>query len=254
VVGSAQFDFSNNVVLVTGSSVGIGYAIAKRFRGSGATVVINGRDAEKLALAAQSLADEVGPVLAVVADVRSMDEVKAMVDQVVGECGTIDVLVNNAGGNFASPLEKITVNGWRAVIESNLTSVFNCSVSCFPVFERAGGGNIINIGSVGGMRAHPLRSHYGAAKAGVHALTMTMGHEWAPYNIRVNCVVSGPVLTEASRFAEPAVGEAVAARIPMGRLGQPGEIADACAYLASSASSFMTGALMVVDGGPHKGY
>ena len=253
MAGTATFDFTDTVALVTGSSEGIGYAIAERFAESGASVVINGRNPDKLAAAQRKLSEKYDRILAVPTDVRSYDAVRTMVDEAVDRFGTIDVLVNNAGGNFASPLEKITPNGWRSVLESNLTSVYNCSVACFPVFERDGGGLIVNIGSVGGMHAHPLRSHYGAAKAGVHALTLTMAYEWAQHGIRVNCIAAGPVLTEASRFADKEVGERVAAGRPLGRLGRPSEIADACAYLTSDASSFMTGATVVVDGGPLAG-
>lgn len=251
--GKASFDYTGSVVLVTGSSEGIGFAIAERFLESGAFVVINGRDPDKLAAAHHKLSEVHDRTLAIPTDVRSFESVRAMVDKVVAEFGTIDVLVNNAGGNFASPLEKITPNGWRSVIESNLTSVYNCSVACFPTFQRNRHGVIVNIGSVGGMHAHPLRSHYGAAKAGVHALTLTMAHEWAAYGIRVNCIAAGPVLTQASRFSDKEVGDRVAAGRPLGRLGRPSEIADACAYVASDASSFMTGSTVVVDGGPLAG-
>lgn len=249
----ATFDFTGTVALVTGSSEGIGYAIAERIAASGASVAINGRDGQKLAKAERRLVDKYERIFAAQADVRSHNEVQTMVDQIVERFGTIDVLVNNAGGNFASALEKITPNGWRAVIDSNLTSVYNCSVACFPVFERNHSGVIVNIGSVGGMHAHPMRSHYGAAKAGVHALTLTMAHEWAHHGIRVNCIAAGPVLTDASRFADEEVGARAAATRPLGRLGRPSEIADACAYLISNAASFITGATIVVDGGPLAG-
>jgi 3-oxoacyl-[acyl-carrier protein] reductase len=250
--GAVSFDFSSRVALVTGSSQGIGLAIARSFVAAGASVVLNGRKEGPLEEAAARLGDEGGDVLAVRADVRDWEQVAAMVGRAVERFGTVDVLVNNAGGNFAAALEDVTPNGWRAVVDSNLTSVFYCAKACFPVFREAGGGAIVNIGSVSASFAHPDRAPYGAAKAGVQALTMSMAYEWARYGIRVNCVAPGAIGTEASRFSDPEIQVEAAAEIPVGRVGAPAEVADACLFLASAGAAFVTGTTLVVDGGPHR--
>ncbi|MHB8600763.1 MAG: SDR family NAD(P)-dependent oxidoreductase [Ktedonobacteraceae bacterium] len=244
------YNFRDKVVFVTGGTAGIGYAIAQAFMQSGARVAINGRNEARLKQSAMML-DSEGSVLALAGDVRKWEQVQAMVNQIVAQFGRIDILVNNAGGNFSAPLAEISPHGWHAVLDSNLTSVFYCSKACFPSFKKQMAGIIVNIASIAAFGAHPLKAHYGAAKAGVVALTMSMAYEWASYNVRVNCLAPGPILTDASPFADARVRSEVEKPIPLGRVGQPAEVADACLFLASDAARYITGTTLRVDGGPH---
>jgi 3-oxoacyl-[acyl-carrier protein] reductase len=246
----ARFDFSGQVALVTGSTKGIGLAVAGALSAAGARVVLNGRDAVALDAAVADLQATGRDVFGFRADVRDFEAVSAMVEETERRYGRLDIVVNNAGGVFACPLETLTPNGWRALLETNLTSAFHCSRAALPLLKQTGGGVIINISSVAGDHAHPLRAAYGAAKAGLNSLTKSMAHEWAPYRIRVNGVAPGPILTEASRFADPAVAAAVQDDVPLGRLGVPADVADACLFLASDAAGFVTGVTLRVDGGP----
>lgn len=248
----ARYNYQGCVVLVTGGAKGIGRAIAEAFSTTGARVVIVGRDSEALASTAAELSVGGRDVTGIRADVRDIDSLTAMIEQVDRELGRLDVLVNNAGGVFRAPLESLSPNGWRALIETNLSGVFYTSKTCLPLLRQDGGGVVINISSVAGAAAHPLRAAYGAAKAGVNNLTMSMAHEWAPYGIRVNGVAPGAVLTPGSRFSDPAVAAAAEESIPLGRLGRPDEIADACLFLASADASYVTGTTLTVDGGPRR--
>jgi len=245
-----RFDYSDQVALVTGSSKGIGLAIADALSAAGARVVLNGRDGAALDTAVAELAAKGRDVLGFRADVRDFEAVSAMMEETHRRFGRLDIVVNNAGGVFACPLETLSPNGWRAMLDTNLTSAFYCSKAALPLLRRSGGGVIINISSVAGDHAHPLRAPYGAAKAGLNSLTKSMAHEWAPYRVRVNGIAPGPILTEASRFADPAVAAAVQDDVPLGRLGNPADVADACLYLASDAAGFVTGVTLRVDGGP----
>jgi NAD(P)-dependent dehydrogenase (short-subunit alcohol dehydrogenase family) len=245
----ARFDFAGRVALITGGGSGIGAAIAMGFAQSGGSVVINGRDRERLERTARSLGEITPEVLVLAGNVRDWDWVQHMVQQTVDHFGRLDVLFNNAGGNFSVPSEDLSPNGWRALIETNLTSVFYCSKAVFPVFKHQGGGVIVNIGSGSAFGASPYRAAYGAAKAGVSSLTQTFGNEWARHNIRVNCVAPGSTLTEGWRYGEDAQREAEQ-HIPLGRLGRPEEIAAVALFAASDSASYMTGETIRVDGGP----
>lgn len=244
-------EFDGSVVWVTGSSKGIGRAIAQGFADQGATVVVHGRNEDDVAKTVDSIERTGGKAFSVVGNVREHGEVTRMVEQIAKTAGRLDILVNNAGGVFASPLESISANGWNATIATNLSGVFFCSSQALPLLKVSGRGNIINIGSIAGSAAHPLRAAYGAAKAGVNALTMSMSYEWAEYGIRVNCVAPGAIGTDASRFANPDIAAKAAALIPLGRLGHPSDVAGACLYLASDSASFVTGVILPVTGGPN---
>ncbi|MQA03409.1 MAG: SDR family oxidoreductase [Streptosporangiales bacterium] len=215
--------------------------------------MINGRDEDRLDQAARSLRDTGAEILRLRGDVRDWAQVTTMVAS-IDECyGTLDVLVNNAGGHFASPLEEISPNGWHAVVDLNLTSVFYCSKACLPVFRKQGRGAILNIGSIAAFGAHPHRAHAGAAKGAVVSLTMTMAYEWAPYGVRVNCIAPGAILTDASPTSNDAKRSAeVEERVPMGRAGRPEEVAQACLFLASDSATYITGETIRVDGGPRR--
>lgn len=247
--GSASFDYGGKVVVVTGASRGIGAAVAEAFAEAGASVVLHGRDKQALEERREHLTMLGAPVVVVSGDIRVPETAESIVSAAVAAYGTVDVLVNNAGGNFAVPLHELTENGWHALIDTNLSGVFHCAKACHRVFQRRGGGSVINVGSVAGEHAHPRRAAYAAAKAAVVSLTKSMAWEWGP-SIRVNCVAPGAIRTDASRFADDEGTAEVTRYIPMGRLGTVADVADACLFLGSQAASFITGETLHVDGGP----
>ena len=250
-VTQVTHDFTGVTAWVTGGSAGIGQAIARAFAEAGARVAINSRDADRLKACKSELAADGIDVMAVTGDVRDWDAVHSMASEIAAGLGPIDVLVNNAGGNFACALEDMTPNGWRAILDLNLTSAFYCAHACFGQMKERRRGSIINIGSIAAFGAHPMKAHYGAAKAGLVSLTMTMAYEWAEHGIRVNCVAPGAVMTDRSPWTAADRETDVITRIPMGRVGQPDEVARACLFLASDDSRFITGETIRVDGGPH---
>lgn len=249
--GTIDFDFSSRVAIVTGASRGIGAQVALSLAESGAKVVLHGRDTESLEEIAVQVRARGSEAVIVAGNIRTEETAQSLVAAALDAFGRIDILINNAGGNFAKRLEELSTNAWNATIETNLGGAFQCAKACWPVFAQQGGGVIVNIGSVSSSYAHPQRGAYAAAKAGVVSLTQTMAWEWAGQNIRVNCVEPGAILTDASRFgASSETADSVAAYIPLGRLGTPRDIANACMFLCSDAASYITGEVLTVAGGP----
>lgn len=254
------------VAIVTGGGTGIGFGIAELLAGLGAHVVIASRKPEHLEPAAERLRQAGGSASVAAVDVRDADQVKRMVGEVHAEHGRIDLLVNNAAGNFYAPSETLTPNAWRSVVEIDLFGTFFCSQAVMPVMrEQQGGGRIVSISMTLHYRGWPQMAHATAAKAGVDALTRTLAVEWAPHDIRVNAIAPGPIPTEGVRkaFAPPAgasgvvdvfaveraMGDYAQRAIPLRRWGTPNDIASMVAYLASPAGDWITGAIFVVDGG-----
>lgn len=237
------------VVVVTGSSGGIGLAIARAFAAEGYAIVLNGRDESRLAAAKRAIDSYGVPVLTVVADVRNWNQVEQFADKVLAEFGRADVLVNNAGGSYPSLLEEMTPDMWRSMLDSNLTSAFYCAKAFFPAL-KAVSGNIINIASVAGLGAHPGRAHYATAKAGLINLTRCMAQEWGRYDIRANAIAPGAIGTANSRWRLPELQEEIIACTPLRRVGKPEDVADLCVFLASDSASYITGVVIPVDGGP----
>ena len=253
------------VALVTGGGTGIGFGISTLLAALGAHVVIASRKPAHLDTALRDLTAAGGSASAVQLDVRDPERVKATIDEIVAQHGRIDVLVNNAAGNFYAPSATLSPNAWRSVLEIDLFGTFYCSQAVFPHMARQGGGRIVSTSMTLHYRGWPLMAHATAAKAGVDALTRTLAVEWAPQRIRVNAIAPGPIPTEGVRkaFTPPAdagvpdvfaaterhMAAYAAKAIPLGRWGSPDDIANMVAFLASPAGDWITGAIFVIDGG-----
>ena len=250
---------AGRVALVTGGGTGIGLGIATCLAAAGATVAIASRNPEHLESALAQLRPLSPRALATETNVRDADSVRRMIERVTGELGRLDILVNNAAGNFYAPSAGLSPNAWRSVVETDLFGTFYCCQAAYPALRAAGGGRIISISMTLHYRGWPQMAHATAAKAGVDALTRTLALEWAPDNIRVNAVAPGPIPTEGVRKAFTAPNadapdlfemDAFAQRaIPAGRWGMPEDIGHMVTYLASPAGDWITGAVFVVDGG-----
>jgi 2-deoxy-D-gluconate 3-dehydrogenase len=247
-----MFDLKGRVAIVTGGNGGIGLGMARGLAGAGARVVIAARNAGKSAAAVDSLRSAGADALAVGVDVCDEAGVAAMVDEVVRRCGRIDVLVNNAGINIRRPAHELSLAEWSRVIDTNLTSAFLCARAVHPQLKRAGGGKVINIGSMLSIFGASYAPAYAASKGGVVQLTKSQAAAWAPDNIQVNAVLPGWIdteLTEGARQQVPGLHERVLARTPAGRWGVPADLAGIAVFLASRASDFITGTAIPVDGG-----
>jgi NAD(P)-dependent dehydrogenase (short-subunit alcohol dehydrogenase family) len=241
-------DFTGQVVLVTGGSRGVGRGIAEAFLAAGADVAICGRkEPDTGAL------PTVGGRRAVffAADVRDADQASSMVEATVERWDRLDVLVNNAGGSPAVPAADASPRFSAQVVALNLLAPLYCAQAANAVMQSAvGGGSIVNIGSVSALRPSPGTAAYGAAKAGLVNLTRSLAVEWAP-KVRINCVVAGLIATEAAEdhYGGAAGLAAVAATVPLGRMGTPADVAAACLFLASPMASYVSGAALEVHGG-----
>jgi 2,4-dienoyl-CoA reductase [(3E)-enoyl-CoA-producing], peroxisomal len=250
---------AGKVALVTGGGTGIGLGIAGCLAAAGASVAIASRKPEHLEPAAARLRAEGARVSTVETDVREPEAAKRMVERVAEEHDGLDVLVNNAAGNFYAPSATLSPNAWRAVVETDLYGSFYCAQAAYPALKARGGGRIVNISMTLHYRGWPLMAHATAAKAGVDALTRTLALEWAPDRITVNAVAPGPVPTEGVRraFTPPdarapdlfRMDQYAERSIPLGRWGTPDDIGQMVTFLASPAADWITGAIFVVDGG-----
>ncbi len=244
----------NKVAVVTGAGSGIGEAIAKAFAREGASVTVTGRRKEALARVVADIERTGGRAVAAPGSVTVETDVRRAVDATVGAFGRIDVLVNNAGNLFyAGPLHETTDQMWDETMELFLKGVFRFTRSVIPQMLRQGGGAIINISTVAGIKAMPsFPAHaYAAAKAGVNMLTKTVAIQYARQGIRCNAICPAGVDTPgvASIMADPTTRAAFDAMHPVGRIGRPEEIASAAVYFASDESVWTTGSILNVDGG-----
>ena len=243
----------DQIAVVTGGGTGIGLAIARRLGTLGALVAIGSRNAEHLERGTAELRHEGLDPLAVQVDVRSPEQVDELVEKVVKHFGRIDILVNNAAGNFICRAEDLSPNGWNAVIGIVLNGSFYCSRSVGRhMIARGGPGAIVSILANYVWTGSPGTIHSAAAKAGVMAMTQTLAIEWARYNIRVNAVAPGPIETPGAAkqlWDSPDAVKRITDMVPLKRWGKPEDVADAVAFLASEHSSFITGEILTVDGG-----
>lgn len=248
-----DFSLQGKVALVTGGSRGIGKATALGFAEAGADVVVSSRKLPDLEKVVEEIMGLGRKSLAVAAHVGNLEEINNLVSKVRKEFGRIDILVNNAGGNpaIASAMD-VDERIWDSVMNLNLKGLFFLSQAVAKIMREHGGGKIINVASTDAFRPELITPIYSIAKTGVIMATKVMALEWAKYNIRVNAIAPGNVRTRLgdSRFlAIPSYEEEMLRRTPLGRIAQPEEIVGAMIYLASDASSFVTGETLVVDGG-----
>jgi 3-oxoacyl-[acyl-carrier protein] reductase len=241
------------VALVTGSSRGIGAAIAKLFASEGASVAVHGRDAAMMSATRQEIENAGGRAIAVSADATSFVELERMRLRIEEDVGPIDILVANAGGSYnpPGPIEDMTEEAWRASIDGNLTATFLTLKSVLPGMKQRSAGNIITISSAAGRRAHPRSPvAYAVAKAGIELLTQDAAVQVGPFNIRVNCIAPETILTDRNmeRIPEGQRAQLVEAH-PLKRLGTPEDIARAALFLASDGAAWITGVTLDVAGG-----
>jgi 2-deoxy-D-gluconate 3-dehydrogenase len=246
------FDLKGRIAIVTGGNGGIGLGMARGLAGAGAGVVVVGRNAEKSKAAVQELGKLGVETLAVQADVSDEAAVARLVQAALDRFGRIDVLVNNAGTNLRKPLHEYSLEEWHRVMDTNLTSAFLCSRAVYPAMKKAGGGKIINIGSMMSIFGASFAPAYGASKGGIVQLTKSAASAWARDNIQVNAVLPGWIdteLTQGARRQVPGLHENVLRRTPAGRWGTIDDMAGVAVFLASAASDFVTGTAIPVDGG-----
>ncbi|RUV92710.1 MULTISPECIES: SDR family oxidoreductase [unclassified Mesorhizobium] len=246
-MSSTLFDLTGRTALVTGSSQGIGLALAKGLAGAGAKVVLNGRDEAKLAVAAAQIP---GPVT-LAFDATDHDAVRAAIDAFEQTHGAIDILVNNAGMQFRTPLEDFPADAFERLLQINVASVFHVGQAVARHMIRRGRGKIINIASVQTALARPGIAPYTATKGAVGNLTKGMATDWARHGLQCNAIAPGYFDTplNAALVADPAFSAWLEKRTPAGRWGKVEELVGACVFLASEASSFVNGHILYVDGG-----
>lgn len=236
------------VALVTGGGSGIGYAIAAQLLKSGASVILCGRKEEKLRAAADALSG-FGVVGWHVADIREVDQVERLADFIQERFGRLNILINNAGGQFPAPAEQITPKGFHAVINNNLNGTWNVTYTCANrFFIPAGTGSIVNI-IANIYRGFPGMMHTGAARAGVDNMTKTLAVEWSRYGIRVNAVAPGIIDSSGLAQYPDSLKQGLAESIPLGRLGTVEEVAYLVTFLVSPMAAYITGETIYIDGG-----
>jgi len=250
--GNSLFSLSGKVALVTGGNGGIGLGIAQGLAAAGADIAVVGRSAGKLATAVEVLEARGVRAVALPCDLTDETAVAALPGQVGDRLGRLDILVNNAGTNIRKRPEDLSSAEWHQVIDANLTSTFLCSKACYPLMKAAGGGKVINNGSMLSIFGAPWSPVYGASKGGVVQLTRGLAAAWAADNIQVNCLLPGWIDTDLTRRAREQISDLhdnVLQRTPAGRWGRPEDFAGVAVFLASAASDFITGTALPVDGG-----
>ncbi|HTQ77230.1 MAG TPA: glucose 1-dehydrogenase [Burkholderiales bacterium] len=241
------FGLEGKVAVVTGGNGGIGLGMARGLAAAGAKVVVAGRNAHKNAAAAK----EIGGV-AIAADLLQESDCRKLMRESTRQLGRLDILVNNAGINIRKQPQEYTLEEWHRVLDSNLTSAFACSQAAYPEMAKAGGGKIVNIGSMMSIFGASFTAPYAASKGGIVQLTRALACAWAKDNIQVNAVLPGWIDTDLTKRAREQVAglhERVLARTPAGRWGEPDDFAGIAVFLASRASDFLTGTAIPVDGG-----
>lgn len=247
------FDLTGKVAVVTGGGSGIGSGLAQGLAEAGARVAIVGRNAAKLEAAARKLTSETsGEFRPFTADVADAEQVESLVRQVSERFSRIDILFNNAGITIRKPPQEMSLDEWRSVVDVNMTSAFLMSKAVYPAMKQAGGGKIVNTGSMASLFGAAYAAAYAASKGGIVQLTKSLALAWAADNIQVNAILPGwfeTDMTDRARVEVPGLSERVTARIPAGRWAKPQDMAGIAIWLASRASDYVTGAAIPVDGG-----
>jgi 2-deoxy-D-gluconate 3-dehydrogenase len=241
------FDLKGRVAIVTGGNGGIGLGMARGLAAAGAKVVVAGRNKEKSAAAAKEIGAD-----AIEVDVKSEASLQGLIGATVKRHGRLDILVNNAGINIRKQPQEYTMAEYHEVMNTNLTSAFHCCQLAYPEMKKAGGGKIINIGSMMSIFGASFTTPYATSKGGIVQMSRAMACAWAKDNIQVNAVLPGWIDTDLTRGARKQVEglhERVLARTPAGRWGDPKDFAGIAVFLASPASDFLTGTAIPVDGG-----
>ncbi len=246
------FNLDGKAAVVTGGNGGIGLGLARGLAGAGAAVAVVGRNADKLGAAVQELEALGAKAVGLACDVSDAAAIEALPGQVAERLGGLDILVNNAGTNIRKRPEDLSAEEWHEVMDANLTSAFLCSKACYPLMKQAGGGKVINNGSMLSIFGAPWSPVYAASKGGVVQLTKSLATAWAADNIQVNCLLPGWIDTDLTKRARQEIDglhEKVLERTPAGRWGRPADFEGLAVFFASAASDFVTGTALPVDGG-----
>jgi gluconate 5-dehydrogenase len=250
--GIKQFDLTGKKAVVTGGSKGLGQSIAAGLASAGASVMLASRNLDEAKAAAESIASDLSSrAMAVQADVSQEGDVRQLIERAMDELGGIDILVNNAGINIRGPIEELTLDDFRQVERINVEGVWLCSRAVVPAMKKAGQGRIINMSSTLGVVGLANRTPYASSKGAVAQMTKALALELAPFNILCNAICPGPFLTPMNvpiAESEQAKRDIIGA-VALGRWGRLEEIQGAAIFLASDASSYVTGSLLMVDGG-----
>jgi 2-dehydro-3-deoxy-D-gluconate 5-dehydrogenase len=247
-----MFDLKGKVAIVTGGNGGIGLGMARGLASAGARVVVAARNQTKSDAAVRELEKLGGQPFSIAVDVSDEAAVNALIKSTVDRCGRLDILVNNAGTNVRKQPQDYTLAEWHQVLDTNLTSAFLCSRAAYAPMKAAGGGKIINIGSMMSIFGVSFSPAYGPSKGGIVQLTKSLATAWAKDNIQVNAVLPGWIDTDLTRGARrqvPELHDNVLRRTPAGRWGTMEDMAGVAVFLASAASDFVTGTAIPVDGG-----
>ena len=241
------------IIIITGGGTGLGKSMAQRFGELGANLVITSRKLEVLEETAEELRTSGANVLPLQCDVRKPDEVEEMISRAVGEFGAVDVLVNNAAGNFISPTERLSPGGFKVIVDIVLNGTFNCTLSAGKEMIKSGGGVILNIITTYAWTGSGYVVPSACAKAGVLAMTRSLAVEWAKYGIRTNAIAPGPFPTVGAwkRLVVPGLGieKKMKKRIPLKRFGEQRELADLATFLISDGAGYINGEVVTIDGG-----
>ena len=244
---------NNKSIIVTGGGTGLGKSMATRFAELGADLVITSRRQDVIEKTAEELREHGGKVLAIACDVRDSDQVNDMVSQTVNEFGKIDILLNNAAGNFISPTEDLSPNAFKTVVDIVLNGTFNCTQAAGKVMREKDGGVILNIVTTYAWTGSGYVVPSASAKAGVLAMTRSLAVEWAKYGIRTVAIAPGPFPTKGawSRLAPPGLGiqKKMKNRVPLKRVGEHIELANLATYLISDQAAYINGEVVTIDGG-----